>query len=118
MNISWVVVVVQILVRGNKFAREELKQEEKPFVLKMRGKPILCLIDNDTREAKHAFEYVAGPIRIISPWASVYEVNPIEDGMRDLVTNALKSFCFRVANDTIADLAEITRRAEAAKMER
>jgi len=109
--------MARILVRGSKYAKEELRQEEKPFILRIRNKHVLCLIDNDTREAKHAFEYVAGPVRLISPWASVYEINPLEQQMHDLVRKALKSFCFSVADDVIADLEFITAREEAAKLE-
>jgi hypothetical protein len=109
--------MAKILVKGSKYARDELHQEEKPFVLRIRNKPILCLIDSDTREAKCAFEFVAGPVKLISPWASIYEVNEIESQMRDTVRKALKSFCFGSANDIIADIAEISRREEAAKRE-
>ncbi|VVB73967.1 Uncharacterised protein [uncultured archaeon] len=111
--------MARILVRGSKYAREELRQEEKPFIIRMRGKPILCLIDNDTREAKRAFEFVAGPVKLISPWAEVYEVNPIEPQMHDAVRLVLKRFCFGgVAKDIIAEIArreEEARREEAAK---
>jgi len=109
--------MARILVKGSEYAREGLKQDEKPFVHRIRGKPILCLIDSDTREVKCAFEYVSGPVRLISPWASVYEVNPIEPHMHDVVRKALRSFCFGMANDIIADLAEIRRREEDAKRE-
>jgi hypothetical protein len=123
--------MARILVRGSEYAREELHQEEKPYILKIRNKlepdklrrkekPFifaLCLIDNDTREAKHAFEFVGGPLRRISPWASIYEVNPMEQQMRDLVRTALEKFSFRVADNIIASMAEITRREAVAKRE-
>jgi len=109
--------MARILIRGSEYAREELHQEEKPYIFRIRNKHVLCLIDNDTREARHAFEFVAGPVRLISPWASVYEVNPVEQQMHDLVRTALEKFNFRVADDIIADMSEITRREAVAKRE-
>ena len=109
--------MAKILIRGSRHVREEIHQEEKPFVLRIRNKPILCLIDSDTREAKCAFEFISGPIKLISPWASIYEVKEIDVQMHDAVRRAIKSFCFGAVKNVIADLAEINRREEEAKLE-